>query len=449
MTRRLSSLWPAAATALLSGCAGYTPMALPTAPDMAQAPSLAAPAAGLQIPGLLVSTAAAQGLDERDAMALAVINAPDLKAARLQAGVAEAQLLEAGLWPDPHLSGGVGRGPEFTGYSVGISENLEAFVPLGAAKAEARAHRKQVDLAVLWREWQTAVTAGQVFIRAREDEDLEEVLERSRKLLAQQYDVDQADFHQSASAIQKVSADLTVLSDADARLREIELDSDAARHRLNYLLGFAPQARPALAEFEQPGRAEGRGLSQDQFQAALASMAGRRVDLLALQAGYESQEQRLRQAVLAQFPALNVGLSEGRSAEEGIHSIDLGIGVGLPVFNGNRGKIAIERASREALRADYQARLDQAQNEADRLWEATIIMAKQLERLEAQTAALKAIAATAEQQFRSGAMDAGAYVGLETALLQDEEESIRLRATLDSDRLALGALLGLPFGAAR
>ncbi|MDE2038434.1 MAG: hypothetical protein KGO96_02825 [Elusimicrobia bacterium] len=46
-------------------------------------------------------------------------------------------------------------------------------------------------------------------------------------------------------------------------------------------------------------------------------------------------------------------------------------------------------------------------------------------------------------------MDAGAYVGLETPLLKDEEESIRLRASLDSDRLALGALLGLPFGAAR
>ncbi|MDE2425043.1 MAG: TolC family protein, partial [Elusimicrobia bacterium] len=424
MTRRHFVLWPAAAAALLSGCAGYAPMALPTAPDTAQAPSLAVPAAGLHIPGLVVSTAAAQGLDERDAMALAVVNAPDLKAARLQAGVAEAQLLEAGLWPDPHLSGGVGRGPEFTGYSVGISENLEAFVPLGAGKAQARAHRKQVDLAVLWQEWQTAVTAGQVFIRAREDEDLQEVLERSRKLLAQQYDIDQADFQQSASAIQKVSADLTVLSDADARLREIQLDADAARHRLNFLLGLAPQARPALAELEQPGEVAGQGFSQDQFQSALALIASRRVDLLALQAGYESQEQRLRQAVLAQFPALSVGLREGRSAEEGIHSVDLGIDVGLPIFDGNRGKIAVERASRAALRADYQARLDQAQNEADRLWQATAIMAKQLERLEAQTAALKAIAATAEQQFRSGTMDAGAYVGLETSLLKDEEESI-------------------------
>ncbi|NNN04555.1 MAG: TolC family protein [Elusimicrobia bacterium] len=450
MTRRLSALWLAAvAIPLLSGCASYSPMILPTVPDLAQTPSLGAPAMGLQVPGLAVSTQAAQGLDARDAMALAVVNDPDLKAARLRAGVAEAQLIEAGLLPDPHLSAGVGRGPQFTGYSEGISEDLQAFVLRGAAQAQARAHRKEVDLTILWQEWQVAVTAGRLFVRARRDEDLEEVFEWTRKLLAEQYDIDQADFQQSASAIQKVAADLTVLADADAGLRRIQLDADTARHRLNYLLGLAPQARPALAKPERPGAAANQAFSQDQFEAALAALGGRRVDLLALQAGYESQEQRLRKAVLAQFPALNVGLSQGQDPQDNIPAVNLGFDIGLPVFNGNRGQIAIERASRAVLRADYQARLDEAHSEADRLWQATLIMAKQLERLQAQTSALKAIAAAAEQQFRSGTMDTGAYVGLETSLLKDAQESIRLRAALDSDRLTLDALLGLPFGATR
>ncbi len=434
-------LCPAAAAILASGCAAYSRRSLPTASDALSEVAAVSSASAVQVPGLGLSTSAPQALDVTDAMTLAVLNDPDLKTARLEAGVAKAQLFAAGLLPDPHLAAGVGRGPELTGYSLGVSEDIQAFVLRPAAQAQARARRSQVDLAILWKEWQTAVAAGRLFIRVRKDEDLRAVIERSRGLLAQQYELDSADFQQNAAAVRKVAAALTVLSDADARLRRVQLDADAARHELNYLLGLDPEARPSLRAATGPAPA----LSREEFKDALGALAAHRVDLLALQAGYESQEQRLRAAVRAQFPALTAGFRWGRGAADGVHAVSLSVEVGLPVFNGNRGRVAIERASREALRADYQARLDQAQSQADGLWRSTTIMTEQLARLRAQTAALKAMAGVAQQQFRSGEMDTGAYVGLETSLLQDEEESIRLRAALDADRLALNALLGTPF----
>ncbi|MDE2489252.1 MAG: TolC family protein [Elusimicrobia bacterium] len=437
----------AAGTALLaSGCASYSSLSLPTTPDAALAAGVPSSGSGVRTQDIALSTGAASTLTEADVMSLAVIRDPDLKAARLKAGVAQAQTFEAGLLPDPRLAAGLGRGPEFTGFSLGVSENLKAFVVRPAVTAAARARGRQVDLAVLWQEQQAALSAGRLFIRIQQDEALKGVIERRRALLARQYQLDQADFQQSAAAIRKVSADLSVLSDADAQLRQLQLGADAARHELNYLLGLAPEARPTLegADATRP-----QALPEERFKITLASLAAHRVDLQALRAGYESQEQRLRAAVRAQFPPLDAGLQWGEDAAEGKHTTGLTVGLGLPIFNGNRGRVAVERATRAALRAAYQARLDRAQNEADEIWQATNIMTEQLEQLRKQTSALKTIAHAAEQQFRSGGMDAGAYVGLETSLLQDEEESIRLDAKLDADHLALNALLGLPLVSAR
>ncbi|MDE2313557.1 MAG: TolC family protein, partial [Elusimicrobia bacterium] len=400
----LSASWaPALGTILLSGCAGYAPLALPAAPDASATLSLPSRNEQPKIPGLSVSSSAVQSLNETDVMALAVLNDPDLKAARLKAGVAKAQLFSSGLLPDPNLAVGWSRGPRFTGYSVGLSEDIEAFVLRGAAEASARENSKRVDLSVLWQEQQTAAAAGRLFIRAREDEDIEEIIGRNRKFLSEQYDVDQAGFQQNASAIQKVSADLAVLADADASLRQTQLDADAARHRLDYMLGLSPQEHPALAELARPqGPSSQPLLAREQFEAALAVLPERRIDLLALKAGYESTQESLRRAVLSQFPVPAIGAQWGRSNEEPINTAGLSLDFPLPVLNGNRGSAAVLRADRTALRAAYQARLDQAQNDADRIYSATRIISSQLKKLQEQTSDMKALASSAEEHYRNG-----------------------------------------------
>ncbi|HVA67602.1 MAG TPA: TolC family protein [Elusimicrobiota bacterium] len=425
---------------LLGGCAGYAPLPLPASPDTAAAPLSRTLAKNLSLAGLSISSALAQGLTEADVMALAVENDPDLKAARRKAGVAKAQIFAAGLLPDPIIGGDVSRSSvHLTGYNLSVSEDLEAFVLRPSAEASARANGRQADLAVLWQESQAAENAGELFFRLQEDQRLQKSVSEARRLVAQDYQFDQSNFQQRPASLEKVSADLAVLADADAQLRSIRLDADAVRHRLDYLLGLSPQARPKFLDATASPE-----LSSPQFHEAIAAMARRRLDLLALQAGYESRQQDLRRAVLSQFPAPNFGLQWGHSNEEDVYSAGAALSFPLPVLNGSRGAVAVLRADRAALRQAYLARLAQAQNQADQIHSAARIMDKELDDLRAQTAAMRSIASSAEQSFRNGEMSAGAYVGLETSLLKDTEEAIRLHASLEAARLRLGLLLGLP-----
>jgi hypothetical protein len=62
-------------------------------------------------------------------------------------------------------------------------------------------------------------------------------------------------------------------------------------------------------------------MSHGEFQAAVTALPHHRADLLALQAGYQSQEQRLREAILAQFPAMSAGVEQARDPVEGISRV--------------------------------------------------------------------------------------------------------------------------------
>lgn len=428
------------AVIFLPACATYRPLPLPTAPDLARAPVLTMSPDKMKLPGLKPHPFnPAQGLDETTVMTLAVLNNPDLKAARLKAGVAGAQLLEAGLLPDPRLSGSVARSTVHSGYAVGLSEDIQAMITRGAAKAAARAHARQVSLEILWQEWQVAEKARGLFIQARADDQLQPLLTETRDLFADIYRQDQAAVRRYDVAADTLSADFKALADADAALRQLQLRIDRTRHEFNRLLGLKPdvQLRLAAGERRQP-------LSRRQFEAAVAAIPLRRADLLALQAGYESQEQRLREAVLAQFPALSAGVEQGRSAEEGIHTTGFTVTLTLPLFNRNRGQIAIQRATRALLRQTYQARLDEAASEADQLWEATRIMTHQLQDLDAKLPALETNVAAADASYRRGDLDSASYVGLKSNFLAKQAEAIRLQRSLAQAQSALEILLGLP-----
>jgi outer membrane protein, heavy metal efflux system len=310
----------------------------------------------------------------------------------------------------------------------------------GAAKGAAKAHAQQVNLEILWQEWQVAEKARELFIQSRADTQLQRVLTATRGLLADRYRQDEAALQQDNATANTVSADLTALANMDTQLSQLQLDTNLTHHALNQLLGLQPDTELPLI-----GQSESRPLSREEFQAALAALPHRRADLLALQAGYQSQEQLLREAILAQFPSMSAGVQQARSAEEGVHTIGFTVNVTLPIFNRNRGQIAIQRATRAVLYQTYQARLDQAVSEADQIWQATQIMAHQLQDLDERLSKLKEIAAAAEYNSRQGNLDAATYVSLKSNFLVQQAQVIRLRAALDKAQSALRMLLGLPF----
>ena len=82
----------------------------------------------------------------------------------------------------------------------------------------------------------------------------------------------------------------------------------------------------------------------------------------ALQAGYGAQEAALHKAILDQFPNLMLTINAGRDSA-GNTLAGPAVSFDLPIWNRNRGVIAAERATREAMRTEYDARLFQTRAE--------------------------------------------------------------------------------------
>ncbi len=431
----------AGCASLLGGCAIYHPRPLPAGPDLNRSPALAVSVSQLGVPGVEPqSFDPAEGLTETNVITLAVADDPRLKALRLRAGVARAQLLEAGLLPDPQLSGGLSKSSLFTGYSATLAEDIRALVTRGAAKGAAGAHLEQANLDILWQEWQVAERARALYIETEALGELRGVLDERRRVLARLYRRDEASLELGYVTIGDASADLIAWNSAETEWRAFELQDNQTHHALDALLGLEPGVRLRLRG--APGE---RVLTRAEYQSALAALPRRRPDLLALQAGYRSEEERLREAILAQFPLIDAGVTKARSSEEGIQSIGFDVTLVLPIFNRNRGPIAAGRASRAYLHQAYQASLDETTSQADQVWNAVQIMQDQLKRLDTRLFGLERAAAAASKSLGRGTLSLAAYARVQSSALTTRAEDIQLRASLGQAQAALAMLLALPF----
>jgi outer membrane protein TolC len=202
------------------------------------------------------------------------------------------------------------------------------------------------------------------------------------------------------------------------------------------LLGIAPGATLDLVGEPAPV-----AIDTAAVRSGMEKRLARRPDLRALQAGYHSQEEKFRGAVLAQFPALNVGITRARDTS-GLYTLGFGLSLSLPVFNANRGNIAIEKATRKKLFDEYQDRLNSAYGEIDIALANLSLLHEQLQRTRQGLAEFSTVARNAEAAYRAGNLTAPDYVRLKTALLDKQTESLNLQEALMEQQIALETLLG-------
>jgi outer membrane protein TolC len=329
---------------------------------------------------------------------IAVIASPDLKAVRAKARVADAQAFSAGLLPDPSFTLGFDKllsGPDHTDPIVGqLALDLAAFRDRGATRDAARAAGEQARLDLAWQEWQVA---GQARLLAARTVALEQIfaIDQETELTAQNRLT--AVFASAARGdvrSDEVLARRIAASDAADKARQAERDLGTARLDLNKLLGLPPAARLRIAALpppEAPADAE-----------ALFDRARReRLDLLALEAGYASQEAELRKAVLDQFPNLQLTLTR-QVDTTGNQLFGPSISFTPPLWNRNRGGIAVADATREQLRAEYAARLFATRADIAELVEGLAIARRQRAEAEAQVGPLGQIADAADAAAMRG-----------------------------------------------
>ncbi len=420
---------------LLAGCQGFQRQGLTTPTVLASSVAeldRSRPGGG-QIPADRSLTLTEVGL-------IAVQNSPNLRAIWARRGVAQAQVIQAGLLPDPVLSGSYDvflAGPGITN-AIGASliGNVTALITLPAQRRAASKAAQQVDANTVWQEWQTISQAQSLVIDLVEQARLLRSLEQTLALLRQRAVTTARGVAQGNATLQMLAPALAAVTSLQTQLYAAVLAQDKRWQSLDALLGLEPWVRPKLA-----AKLHVPPISETDAAAMLRSLPERRPDLIALQLGYQSQEAKVRAAVLGQFPAFTLGPNYGSDATR-VQTLGPAVAIGLPIFNRNRGAIAIQRATREQLRAEYQARLATAAGGAKALLANVALLTRQLRAAKAGLGQVRAVAANAEGALRGGLLDELSYVQLVLARLEKERQVIDLEQQLLDGRTALATLLG-------
>ena len=429
---------------LLSACTSYAPQALPTGVNL-PASAAAVPIQAAQLPFRQLTTHIynpADGLDSDEVAMLAVANNPQLRATRDALGLARAQAFSAGLLPDPQLNYGADHptnyvpGGAVNSYGAVLTYDINALLLRSSRKQAAEYDVQRVNNELLWQEWQVVSQARLLFVRLLAQDEQLRTLQASQSLLADRYRASRVALAQGNVTADFAASDLLASQVVERQYRDLQRSRLQNRAALNALLGLAESAEPRLVGDAPPVSLDIAALRTD-----IPQLLQQRPDMRALQAGYQSQEEKFRGAVLAQFPALNVGLTRARD-NTGIDSMGFAISLSLPVFNRNRGNIAIAQASRKQLYDEYQMRLNSAYGEITLALQNIPLLQAQLERIQQGAADLQGVAQHADAAFQAGNLTAPDYVRIQTAVLDKRNETINLTESLAEQRIALETLLG-------
>jgi cobalt-zinc-cadmium efflux system outer membrane protein len=426
----------------LTGCRTYEAKPIDLASSRAtflertpDRPEIAEFARRLSQPADQTSFDPADGLSLAEAEAVCLFFNVDLRIARAEAGVAEANAANAGLWPDPVF------GLEWTrlldsslnpnelfgsiAFTIPISGRLEVEKErLGAAHAQTLAAvaaaewAARIELRRRWSEWTAeaallASTAGFV--------------ERAEALLSV------VDTMQSLGELSRVEARLFRLErvKAAAQLDRFAAIERETRLEILRLLGLPP----ASDAFLVPAPLGGDEPSRDVEDADAESI--RRSPRLAVAvAAYEVAEKTLEEAIRAQIP--DVGLTPGYGTQDGIRQFTLGAYLPIPIFSGNRQAIESALAAREVARLVVEREIESIVAEAASARTELESLARQRAIVEDELVPLVELQyAETRELARLGEVDT---LILLDGLKQQHEATLRLVEVLRDERLAAIAL---------
>jgi cobalt-zinc-cadmium efflux system outer membrane protein len=298
------------------------------------------------------------GVSLAEAEAVVLVFNRDLRNARLAAGVTQASAENGGLWRDPSL------GVDFSQIVSGASQGLETIVTIGFTlplsgrlelekKRLGAGHAAQLAR-VAAREWEVVAALRRAWTEraaiARHVEATRDVLARVEQVTAI------VDRMEAAGELARIEARLFRIEDAKLRARLSALESDLSRatHAIEAILDLPPATGRVLSgEFASTSLrlANARDTT-------LAALAETNPAVVVARAEYEVAERRLEEEIRKQWPDLD--LAPGYGEQDGDRQWVLGVGVALPILNGNRQGIAVAEAEREAARGRAEAELERA-----------------------------------------------------------------------------------------
>lgn len=436
----------AVALTTAGGCATYAPAPLAPLELLAELERvrLDAPREGIAPVGTGAGFDPTNGLTDLEAAALALHLNPALRGLRARIGVARAQLVEAGLLPDPvvgwdamNVVADFVTERKSTGNSYVAGASLVWEVPrpgeLDAREAVAQGRLEEARAALVRVEWELVRDVRLAYVRLAAARAGLELASGQVEIASSTVDYfERARAVGAATALQArlaVVARDRVLAD---RLR-LALEELQASHELLALAGLPPDTPLAL---EDPAAAlDARFVSPGPAAELVRLAAERRPDLLELAALHAQAEGQLRLEVARQWPQLWIGT---------------GLSISLPFFSRfNAPAIEAARHEREAARGRFVAALHVARRqvhqtvaELSRAAEQVALFREQLmpgldDTLRLTRAALEAGEVTPIEILAAQ----GLVLGVQVEFLAARERFARARVTLDA---ASGRLLPPP-----
>ena len=382
------------------------------------------------------------GLDITEVAMLAVANNPDLRLARDDAHIARAQAFAAGLLPDPQIALSQNDptqnipGSNIGAFAFGVTYDVNTLLRHSADTASAHAAQTKAELDLLWKEWQTIAQARLLFVRNVFGERNLAILEEEHALFVDRQARLQRAFDAGNVTTDAIATNYTDVTSSEQKIDDAQRKLAQNRHDLNTLLGLAPSVRLKLV-----GDADMPEIDEARVRALMADLPRRRPDLVELEAGYRSEEEKYRSAVLQQFPVLNVGFNRARDTS-GIYSQGFALALSLPFFNGNRGNIAIEKATRKRLYDEYQGRVAATQSEVDAILDDRALAEHQLKAVRASAAELTRLSEHSQAAYSAGNIDMLTYATQRDALINKRIEELGLEQALVEQQVSLQTLLG-------
>jgi outer membrane protein TolC len=287
-------------------------------------------------------------------------------------------------------------------------------------------------LDVAWQEWQIAMNARAAVYRVF---SLDAQVARAREAnegLQQSTDAVQ----KAAEAHEKTVLDLAAVESAsqDSRATMLALQQEFEKQRLglNKILGVEPETNVTLRQgLNLPTRLappDERGLSD--------GLESRRLDLLGLQQGLESQDATVRAAVLAQFPKMSAAFVRA-SDTTNVHTTGFNVTIDVPIFDRNQGVIAAERATRQRLLDEYRQRVFEARSDVATAIADIRSLNQQIAAAEEALPLLEKLVDSAQTAIEQRNADVLSYYTARSNLLQKRIQLIKLQEQLLEAHTAL------------
>ena len=379
-----------------------------------------------------------RGIGPDDAAAIALYSNPALRAIRDRRGLAAAQIIQAGILPNPtvsyardFVSGGNTAGTT-TAYNFTAGWEFTALIPFLPKRTAARKNFQSVDLDVAWQEWQIAVNARTAVYRAlglnaqvAQAREATEGLQQSADALRKAVDAHE-------KTVLDLAAAESASQDSRATMLALEQELEKQRLGLNKILGAEPEITITL----QPSLVLPTRLAPPRQRQLMDAVESHRLDLLGLRQGLESQDATVRAAVLAQFPKMSAAFVKA-SDTTNVHTTGFNVSIDVPIFDRNQGVIATERATRQRLLDEYNQRVFEAHSDIATAVADIRSLDRQITAAEEALPLLEKVVDSAQTAVEQRTADVLSYYTARSNLLQKRIQLIKLQEQLLEAHTAL------------